>query len=168
MHDFWSSVVEFASVVVPHYVRPRVAVHMWYNDGIRAYADLTRQLNQRFCDANGYTLVADSVDRIHHSVQGAPLRQVCADSGDDPLLFPKTTHSHPTFLGALLQPRTRRGWFKKQALQRVFQKLKCLLSCSYSIIRRSCRKHRSQLKHTEQPASWVSRYYISTGFGAYY
>ena len=62
--DFLASIGGLESVLVPHDFRPRVAVCMWYNEGICKYADLTRQMNQRFCDDNGYTLVVDSIDRI--------------------------------------------------------------------------------------------------------
>ena len=67
--DFQASFGTFCDAVAPPSFRPRVAVCMWYNEGIYKYADLTRQLNQRYCDAHGYTLVVDSADRIPSSVR---------------------------------------------------------------------------------------------------
>ncbi len=51
--------------------QPKVAICMWYNDKIRAYADLTRQLNQLYCDKYGYELIVDSKDRIPDSAKEA-------------------------------------------------------------------------------------------------
>ena len=67
--DFYASFGSLADVVVPHNFRPRIAVCMWYNDGIKEYADLTRRLNQQYCDKYGHTLIFDSVDRIPSTVK---------------------------------------------------------------------------------------------------
>jgi hypothetical protein len=43
---------------------PRIGVIMWYDDGIKAYADISYAINKKYCDSHGYDLIRDSTRRL--------------------------------------------------------------------------------------------------------
>lgn len=42
----------------------RIGVCTWYNDGIKEYADIARDINQKYCDLHGYDFIVDNVRRL--------------------------------------------------------------------------------------------------------
>ena len=46
------------------YNKTDIAVCMWYDDGIKEYADLAKYINQRYCYLHGYDLILDDTIRL--------------------------------------------------------------------------------------------------------
>ena len=46
------------------YNKTDIAICMWYDDGIKEYADLAKKINQRYCDIHGYDLILDDTIRL--------------------------------------------------------------------------------------------------------
>jgi len=42
----------------------RIGICTWYNDGIKEYADIARDINQKYCDLHGYDFIVDNVRRL--------------------------------------------------------------------------------------------------------
>ena len=66
--DYWSHQY-WLTDDPPATFKPKVAICMWYNKGIKDYADLAAQLNQHFCDKFGYDLIVSDQNRIKETTK---------------------------------------------------------------------------------------------------
>ena len=42
----------------------KVCVFTWYDNGIKEYADITSEINQSYCDKEGFTFYKDNIRRL--------------------------------------------------------------------------------------------------------
>lgn len=51
-------------VLIRNYNKKKIAVCMWYDDGIKKYADIARDINQKYCDLHGYDLIVKNIRKL--------------------------------------------------------------------------------------------------------
>ena len=62
----------------------KIAICMWYDDKIKEYADISRQINQRYCDTHGYDFIVSHENHFfdrHPAWERFPMIQSILDEG---------------------------------------------------------------------------------------
>ena len=47
-----------------HKKKPKIAICTWYDDGIKKYADVSRDINQKYCELHDYDFIVDHTRRL--------------------------------------------------------------------------------------------------------
>ena len=89
-----------------------IAVCMWYNEGIKEYADIAKEINQKYCDLHGYDLIVDNVRRLPDRIYAwecipSVLNVLNTDKYDyvmwiDADAFFRLDHNNPNLLDTIL------------------------------------------------------------------